>query len=454
MEVELLGKLERRISISLPRADVELEVDARLKRLSRTVKMAGFRPGKVPLRIVAQQYGSRVESEVLNEKLGNAFSQAVQAQDLHVVGAPTISIRPGDATLSGSLEFDATFEVYPDVKLGDVSQVDVERPLTQVAEPDVEKTIQILRDQRVHFHARGSSDGHGDGGDDASARGGDRVVVDFTGVIEGSVFEGGSATDFGFIVGDGKMLPEFDAAVLGHRAGDVVRSSVVFPADYHGRDVAGKTAEFTITVKDVQWPHRPEVDADFAKSLGVADGDLQVMRAEVRANLEREVRQRLAARTRDNAMSALLQIADLEVPKVLVEAEMRQLMEGARQDLQRRGMKIEDVPLPGDLFRDQAARRVRLWLIVAHLVKDKELAAKPEQVRAQIDESAKSYEKPQEVVRWYYSDAKRLAEVEARVEESNVVDYVLGLARVTDVVVPFDELMTSAPGASAPTTSA
>ncbi len=456
MQVENLGKLERRVHLSVPRSEIEREVDTRLKRLSRTVRMAGFRPGKVPMKIVAQQYGFQVHNEVLNEKVGSAFSKAVEENQLRVAGSPNIT---ASATTDAdeAVAFDATFEVYPEVQLAPLESTEVTRSNTTVDDEAVDKTIDILRRQRGHFHSKTphGHEGHDHGGHDhdhghaapagtsSAAEDGDRVTVDFVGTIDGVPFDGGAGHDFSFIVGSGQMLPAFESAVLGLSTGDTKAFDVTFPDDYPGREVAGKTAQFTITVKDVAWAHVPAVDAEFAASLGVNDGDLDRMRADVRANLEREVRKRLASRTKDSVMNALLGASQMETPKALVDAEVERLMENAREEVQRRGLNVETMPLTPDLFVPQAERRVRLGLILGELVKREDLQPKPEQLRAHVEDLAQSYEKPAEVVRWYFADRARLADVEALVLEENVVNFILGRARVADVEVPFDELMGS-----------
>jgi trigger factor len=439
MQVENLGKLERRLSISVALAEVETEVDTRLKRLTRTVKMAGFRPGKVPLKVVAQQYGYQVQSEVLNEKIGNAFSQAVTENQLRVAGAPNIEPKAGAAATEGTVAFDATFEVYPEVKIGDLAGAEVEKVTADVADAEIDKTINILRKQRVHYHPKGVAGDHGDGGE-AVAANGDRIVVDFIGTLDGTPFNGGTANDYAFVLGEGRMLPEFEAAAVGLRVGESKVFPLSFPEDYQGKDVAGKTAEFTITVKGIEWGHQPEVDAEFAQSLGIADGDLEKMRADIRSNLEREVKKRLQTRNKEAVMNILIAHSELDVPKALLESEVQRLMESTKNDMRQRGMK-DDMPFPPELFQPQAERRVRLGLILAELVRAQDLKAKPEQIKAQVEDYAQSYENPAEVVRWYYADQNRLAEVEALVLEENVVNYVLGLVKVKETSVAFDELM-------------
>ncbi|HYD79992.1 MAG TPA: trigger factor [Paucimonas sp.] len=437
--VETLDKLERRITITLPLDDVKAEVEKRLKVRARTAKAPGFRPGKVPMKLVAQQYGYQVETEVLNDKVGRAFNEAAAENNLRVAGFPRIEPKSGAA--EGSIAFDATFEIYPDVKIGDLSSVEVEKTVAQVSDAEIDKTIDILRKQRVHFHVKGEQGAHGDGGADTSAQNGDRVTVDFVGKIDGVEFQGGKADNYSFVLGEGRMLPEFEAAALGLKVGESKTFPLSFPEDYHGKDVAGKTAEFTITMKKVEWAHMPEVDAEFAKSLGIADGDLAKMREDIKANLEREVKGRTKSKTKDSVMDALIKVSELDVPKALIEQDVERLVEMTRQDMAQRGMNVKDMPFPPELFSAQAERRVRLGLILAELVKTNNLQATAEQVKAQVEEFAQSYEDPQQVVKYYYADRRRLAEVEALVLEENVVNYVLGKAKVTDKSVAFDELM-------------
>ncbi|WP_194723132.1 trigger factor [Noviherbaspirillum malthae] len=439
--VETLEKLERRITITLPLADVQAEVEKRLKIRARTAKAPGFRPGKVPMKMVAQQFGFQVETEVLNDKVGRAFSEAASENNLRVAGYPKIEPKSGEGIAEGTVAFDATFEVYPEVKVGELADVDVEKVKSEVTDAEIDKTIDILRKQRVHYHVKGEQGAHGDGGADQSAQSGDRVTLDFVGKIDGVEFQGGKAEDFPFVLGEGRMLPEFEAAATGLKVGESKTFPLSFPEDYHGKDVAGKTAEFTITIKKIEWAHMPEVDAEFAKSLGIEDGDLSKMREDIKVNLEREVNGRVKARTKDSVMDALIKVSELDVPKALIDQDVERLMEMARQDMAQRGMNVKDMPFPPELFTAQAERRVRLGLILAEVVKANKLEATQDQVKAQVEEFAQSYEDPQQVLKFYYSDRRRLAEVEALVLEENVVNYVLGKAKVTEKVVPFDELM-------------
>ncbi len=431
VNVETLEKLERKMTLTLPLDTIKNEVEARLRRLARTVKMDGFRPGKVPMSVVAQRYGYSVQYEVMNDKVGEAFFSAAGEAELRVAGQPTITEK--DGAPEGQMSFDAVFEVFPEVKIGDLAMTQIEKVSSEVSDEAIERTLGILRKQRRTFAQRAQA---------APAEEGDRVTVDFIGKIDGEPFDGGKAEDFQFIAGEGQMLPEFDGAVRGMKAGESKTFPLAFPADYHGKDVAGKTADFMVTVKKIEAAHLPEVNDQLAKSLGVEGGSVEGLRADVRKNLEREIKFRLNARNKQSVMDALLAASELDIPKASVQAELDRMISNARADLKARGVKdVEKVPMPEDMFRPQAERRVRLGLVVAELVKAHQLQATPEQIRAQVDELAASYEKPAEVVRYYYGDNRRLADVEAMVIENNVTEYVLGQAKVTDKAVPFDELM-------------
>ena len=429
--VETLEKLERKITLSLPLAAVQSEVESRLKRMARTVKMDGFRPGKVPMNVVAQRYGYSVQYEVLNDKVGEAFTLAANEAKLRVAGQPRITEKEGAP--EGEMTFDAVFEVFPEVKIGDLSDVEVEKLATEVTDSAIDRTLDILRKQRRSFAQRAL---------DAAAQDGDRVTVDFEGKIDGEPFAGGKAEDFQFLVGEGQMLKEFEDAVRGMKVGESKTFPLAFPADYHGKDVAGKTADFLVTVKKIEASHLPEVNDALAKSLGIADATVDGLRADIKKNLEREVKFRLNQRNKQAVMDALVAKAELDIPKSSVQAELDRMIASARADLKARGLKdVDKLPLPEDSFRPQAEQRVRLGLVVAELVKAHALQATPEQIKAQVEELAASYEKPEEVVRYYYADNRRLADVEAMVIENNVTNHVLGLAKVTDKKLGFDELM-------------
>ncbi len=429
--VETLEKLERKITLTLPVGTIQSEVDSRLKKLARTVKMDGFRPGKVPMNVVAQRYGYSVHYEVMNDKVGEAFAVAANEAKLRVAGQPRISEKEGAP--EGDLVFDAVFEVYPEVKIADLSQASIEKVSANVSDAAIDKTVDILRKQRRTFAQRAL---------DAPAQDGDRATIDFEGKVDGETFAGGKAEDFQFLIGDGQMLKEFEEAVRGMKSGDSKTFPLDFPADYHGKEVAGKQADFLVTVKKLEAAHLPEVNEALAKSLGIADATVEGLRADIKKNLEREVKFRVLARNKNAVMDALIASAELDLPNSSVQAELDRMIESARADLKQRGIKDADkAPIPDDVFRPQAEKRVRLGLVVAELVRANQLQAKPDQLKSHIEELAASYEKPQDVVRWYLSDNRRMAEVEAVVIENNVTEFVLSKAKVTEKAIPFDELM-------------
>jgi len=427
--IEKVSNLERRLNVALPMQEIEAEVESRLKRMARSAKMPGFRPGKVPYRLVQAQYGGQVRQEVLGDALQKSFGEAVRQQNLRVAGYPRFeSQQAGEG--SEQVQFSATFEVYPEIALGDLSGVEVDRPVVSVGDAEIEKTVEILRKQRVHYHEV-----------TRAAQAGDSVVIDYAGSIDGVPFEGGTAVGHSTVLGEGRLLADFEKHVIGAAANEQRSFELTFPEDYHGKDVAGKTARFEVTVRQVAEPHLPAVDADFAKALGVADGDVAQMRSDIRANLEREVRRRTQARVKDLVMKGLLDNSSIELPKSLVQMEMERLMEGMRRDLAQRGMKAEDMQMPTEMFEPEARKRVALGLIVSDLVRRENLVAQPDKIKALVHDYAESYEHPEEVVRWYYSSPERLREVESLVLENNVVEWVLSRVKVHDKPTDFDELM-------------
>lgn len=428
-QLETLGQLERRLTISVPRDDIARQVETRLKNLARTAKVDGFRPGKAPMNIVTKMYGLRVQEEVLGEMVEQSFGEAVEEQKLQVAGYPRFEPKEA-AEETGDFQFMATFDVFPEVKIGDLATAEVERASLDVTDADVAKTLNILQRQRTKYERV-----------ERAAQNEDRVIINFVGTIDGVAFQGGSAENHAFLLGKNQMLPEFEAGVVGMKEGETRTVTVNFPADYHGKEVAGKTAQFEITVKNVAEPKLPEVDVEFAKSLGIPDGDLDKLNTEVRNNLEREVRNRIKARNKDNALNALIAISPVDLPKSMVEMEVGRLIEKAREDLKARGIDPKLVPISPQLFEEQAQRRVHLGFLLSEMVRANDLSAKAEQVSAMIDDLAQNYEQPEEVKAWYFSDQQRLASIENLVLEDNVVEFILSKAKAVDKAIPFDELM-------------
>ena len=431
--LETLGQLERRLTMSVPVARIESEINQRLARLAKDAKLPGFRPGKVPMRMIAQQYGPQVRSDVISDAVQARFADALREQNLRIAGFPRIEPKTA-AAASDELEFSAVFEVYPEVKVGDLADVTIERPVAEVGPGEIDNTIEMLRRQRTRYdHV------------DRAAMAGDRAIVDFTGRIDGIEFAGGQATDFGIVIGEGRMLPEFEAAVTGMSAGETKSFSLTFPADYHGTEVAGKHADFVLTVKSVAAPEIPEVDAEFAKAFGIASGNIDELRSEIASNLRLELKRKIDAKLREQVFAALRDKTDFALPKSLVDAETENMMQRAATDLRERGLKPEDMKLTHEMFRPGAEGRVRLGLVLAELVRAHSLNAKPDQVKALVQEAASTYEQPDAVVRWHYEKPERLGEFEALAVEANVVQWALGRASVVDKPTAFDELMGTTP---------
>lgn len=423
-----VNTLERKINMSVVAADVEKDVAKRLSRMARTIKMPGFRPGKVPMKLVEQQFAAQARSEAFTEAVQEAFGNAVREQNIRVAGVP--KIEPLEASEPGHVGFSATFEVYPEISLADLSDKQLEQSVLEVSAAEVDKTLEVLRKQRVSYAKV-----------DKAAEKEDRLVIDFRGTREGEPFDGGAAEDFPVVLGSGSLLPEFEANLEGLKAGDSKTFSLTFPEGYQAKDLAGQVVQFEVTVRAVEVPQLPELDEEFARSLGVPSGDVTILKTDVQTNLEREVKKRLHMRVKNEVMGLLLDSHSFDVPAALIDQESQRLAQEAVSNLASRGMNVKDIPVEPTWFVEQAQRRVKLGLLVAEAVKTHDLYAKPEQIRAVVEEQAQSYEDPADVVRWYYSDTQRLAQVEALVVEDNVVAWVLGNVKVIDKAVDFDELM-------------
>ncbi|NLZ10783.1 trigger factor [Neopusillimonas aromaticivorans] len=432
--VETLSGLERRVDLVVSMADIEKEVQTQLKRVARTAKIQGFRPGKAPLAMVERSHGPGIRYDVINTEVGRALDNLLKETQLRVAGTPSLEPKT-EGVEDGQLAFSATFEVYPEIELPDLSALNVTRSNVDVGDAEVQRTVDILRKQRANFEVR----------EDREAQDNDRITLDFVGKIDDVAFDGGSAEGFSFVLGQGRMLPEFEEAVRGMKAGDTKTFPLEFPADYAGKEVAGKKADFEIKVTEVAEAILPEVDAEFAKSLGQPEGDVEKLLADIRNNIEREAKARALSRTKASVLDALAAAVSFDVPKALVEGDTQSRIDAARADLKARGVPNADsLPIPAEAFSAESERRVRLGLLVSELVGKADLQAKPEQVRARIEELAQNYEQPAQVVAYYLSDRQRRAEIEAIVLEDNVVNHVLEKARITDENVEFDELMGAA----------
>jgi len=425
--LEVLEGLVRRLDISVPMDQLESEVQGRLKRLARSVKMDGFRPGKAPLSAVARQHGAGVRQEVLGETLQNRFSEAVQTHQLKIAGYPRFEPKAGQGA-AAEMTFSASFEIYPEVRIEDLNTGKISRPIVSLSDADVVKTLEVLQKQRRTFESA-----------DRAAVEGDLVKFDYQGTVDGVAFEGGKGDDFAAVIGEGRLLKDFEQNLTGLKAGDRKGFDLTFPAEYAAKDLAGKDAHFEVQIKDVQAPVLPPIDADFAKALGIEDGDVEKLKAEVKSNLEREVKRRVQTKLKEQTMELLLQKSTLDLPRSLVEMETDRLRQMTEADMQQRG--VQTMKLSADMFTGQAERRVRLGLILAEIVQANKLVAQPEQIRDLIQEQAQSYEEPEQVLQWYYQNPERMQEIESLALEENVVACVAALAQVEDVTTSVEELM-------------
>ncbi|CAM5180155.1 trigger factor [Oligella ureolytica] len=431
MEVQTLEGLARQVDLVLSIDEVEAEVKKELQQVARKVKVDGFRPGKAPLAVVERSHGPSIRYDVINKRVGQEFDKIIKTTDLRVAGYPEISDKEGEKE-DGKLEFTAKFEVFPTIEIPALAELELVKYTADIGDEQLEDTLSILREQRADYQAE----------EGRVAQEGDRLLVDFVGKIDGEEFAGGKAEDFNFVLGRGMMLPEFEEAAQGLKAGEEKTFELNFPEDYQGQEVAGKTAEFTITVKEVAVPVLPEVDAEFAKSLGQEEGDVEKLREEILSNIKREGENRLMQRTKGAVLDVLVNAADFEVPTALVNNEIQERINGLRQEFASQGMQDFDFSqIPTETFKPEAERRVRLGLLVAEIVEKEKLQATPEQVRARIEEFAQNYEKPEEVVAHYLGDAQQRAGLEALVLEDNMINFILSQGKVTEETVPFKELM-------------
>ncbi len=429
--VETVSALERRLNASIPQQEIRGVVSARLKNIARNAKIAGFRPGKVPAKVIEQHYGPKIHQEALGEAMQRSFQEAALSNNLRVAGNPHFEIMSDDPN-ADQVEYSATFEIYPEVVMGDLSGVEVERLVYQVKPADVENMILTLRKQRATFEKV-----------DRAVRNEDRVHIDFTGKLDGEPFEGGEGKGISVVLGIGRMLPDFEAAIIGMKPNETKSFEMKFPEDYHGKNVAGKKVTFTVVLHGVESARLPEVDTEFAKAIGVTDGDVGRIEEEVRSNLIREVSRRLKLRNKDNAMEALLKIADFDVPRGLVDIEAQTVMQKTMQEMESRGMKVKDMQFQPEMFRERAEKRVKLGLILSEVVQKYGLQARPEQTRAMIEDYAKGFDEEEQIIRWYAADPKRTVEVENLVLEENLVEWVMGQAKTTDKQAEFNDLMES-----------
>lgn len=427
--VETISSLERRITVTVPLKPIQEEVSQRISRLSRTVKLSGFRPGKVPLKLVEQQFGPQVRDEVLSSTVERTFGEAVEENKLRVAGFPDIEHKPFSETAE-QFEYTATFEVFPEVQIGDLSKVKIERPALEVAEADVKRTIDVLLRQRATYEAV-----------KRAAKKGDKVTVALTASVDGQEVESTGEEGIQLVLGEGGRVPEFDDSIIGSKAGSDKTFEITYPADHKPEQLAGKTVSYNVIIKNVEQAILPELNADFARGLGVEDGDVEKMQAEIKQSLVQEVDKRIRAKLKEQVFQSLIENVTVDLPKAIINAEINRLMGATQKDLEQRGVDLSNVTLEPSMFEDQAKRHASLRLILSEVVVKNELQANADQVRAMVNQFAQSFERPEDVVRWYYDDSKRLDEPAALATEENVVSWVLAAAKVTDKKVKFEELM-------------
>jgi trigger factor len=427
VSIENLSTLERKMTIEVPAEQVESQVQTRLQEAARNYHMKGFRKGKVPLKVIKERFGKGVRQEVLGEVMSQSYYEALGQQKVKPAGQPRIEA--GKFEEGRNLQFVATFEVYPQVTLGDFSGIDVERKQAQITDADVDTMIETLRKQRQTWRET-----------DRAAREGDQVSLDFTGKIAGEAFEGGSAKGTQLILGSGRMIEGFEAGLTGAIKGEERVLSLQFPETWQKKELAGKPVEFTVQINAVSEPVLPELGDEFFASFDVKDGGEQAFRMEVRNNMARELKNAVRTNVKNQVVGGLLKLHQLELPKALVASEMNVLRQ---QTLQQYGggQKIDESALPAEIFRDQAQRRVSLGLIMNEVIQQNVLKVDPKVVRTLVEELAESYEQPQEVVNWYYSNKDQLAQVEAMALEEAVIDLILVNANVTEKSCSYEEAL-------------
>lgn len=426
--VETTGNLGRRMTVAVPAARMEQEIAIRLKRLSQTARFPGFRPGKAPMKMVEAQYAGKVMEEVAGDLIRSTFYEAVNEKGLKPAGGP--DIQPKNMGRGKDFEYTATFEIYPEINRLDIKGSRIERPVVAVGEDDVSRTIETLRRQRVGWDPV-----------ERAAAMEDRVLIDFQGMLDGVPFEGGEAKDFPLILGNNTLINGFESGLIGAIAGENRVLDVTFPADYRNTSLAGKDVQFAVTVKQVNAPVLPELNDSFAQALGVVDGKIETLRAEVRANLERELAERVRSELREQVFKAIIEANPLDVPKALEQSEIEHLIQTSRANLQSQGLPGNQLPGDPQQYADQARRRVTLGLILAEMVKVKNLVIDAQRVRVRIEELAAGYDNPQEVIDWHYSNRERLAEIESKVMEDQAVELLLATTEATDKPMSFLELM-------------
>lgn len=433
VSVESTGNIERKMTVTLPAERIDQEVDKRLKSMRGRVRIDGFRPGKVPLTVVKQRYGASVHQEVVGDVLQESFSEAAVQEKLRVAGLPSIDM--SSMAMGEPLEYVATFQVYPTFDVADVSGLELTRPTAEISETDIDNMVEIIRKQQMEWNdvERAAADG-------------DKVVVDFEGSLDGELFEGGTAEDFEVELGSGRMLKDFEAALIGMSAGDEKVADVAFPEDYQAENLKGKTAQFKLNVKSVQESALPELNEEFIKQFGVEDGSVETFRSEVKNNMQRELSNALKTRMKQQVMDGLSELHDIELPDALITDEIKHVRDEFAQNMAGQGVDSANAAnLPDDLFKPQAERRVKLGLIVGEVIRQKEMQRDQERVDNMLQTLAASYEDPDALIEYYRNNPQAMQTVEAAVMEEMIVDWVVENAKVTDDPSDFDSIMNPKP---------
>ena len=427
VSIENTGAIGRRMTVKVPAEKLAGAVTTRLKRLARTAKIAGFRPGKVPMKVIESRFADQALAEAADELISSNYFAAISDQSLEPAGPP--AIEPKSLTRGEDLEFVANFEIFPEVSKTELTGMSIERQNCEVGDDDIDRTIDTLRSQRTNFTTA-----------EKNAEMGDQVTVDFKGRVDGEIFQGGEANDYAIVLGKGALLKEFEDGLMGASAGDDLTIKLTFPEDYPGTEVAGKDAEFEVKLKEVGVPEMPEVDDEFIKTFGIEDGSVESFRKEIQTSLERERDQRSRAKIRQSVLEALMKDNEFEAPSALVDEEINRSIAAVRQQLQQQGLP-HDAPIDRANYLDEAYRRVRLGLAMHGVVKRLEIKPDQDLVRERITEMGSSYSDPDQFLKWYYEDKSRLAQIESVVVEEQAIDALLQEASVSDTSVGFEEFM-------------
>lgn len=427
VSVESGEGLEKHLRVDLPAERVTAAIEKKLQEISRTVRMDGFRPGKVPMRVVKQRFGNQVRQEAYGDLIQSTFYEAASKENLHPAGEPSIQLH--DDQENGQFSYTATFEVMPEIKLAPMEDVTVKRPVASVTDGDVEEMIDRLRKQRTTWNEV-----------EREAQDGDNLQIDFKGYIDGELFDGGSADNVPLVLGSGSMIEGFESGLVGAKSGESRTLDISFPEDYRAEKLAGKAARFEVAVNKVAEPQLPELDEAFIKTFGVEAGTEDALRAEIRSNMERELKQKLRSVTKERVMDALLEANEIVVPKAMVTEEAERMKQQAVQDMARSGHK-SNMDLPASIFESQAKRRVELGLLIGDIIRQQQLQVDQERVRTMVEEFASTYENPQEVIDWYMNDRQQLSGIENLVLEEQVVDWLLEQTKIEEEQQSFNDLM-------------